>query len=181
MDSGGEPRIILITGASAAGKSTVAQALSERLPRAVHLRGDIFRKMIVTGRAESAGGTLDPAFLEQLRLRYAIAGEVAERYAAAGFQVVYQDVILGPLLQEVVERLKPLGLAVVVLDPSADAIARREAGRGKTAYRGASTPEGMVAGLRNTTPRLGLWIDTSAMDVGQTVEAILSGLPAARV
>jgi hypothetical protein len=39
----------------------------------------------------------------------------------------------------------------------------------------------MVAGLRETTPRIGLWIDTSAMDVAETVEAILHGLRAARV
>lgn len=44
--------IVLITGAMASGKSTVAQALAERLPRSVHLRGDVFRRMIVNGRAE---------------------------------------------------------------------------------------------------------------------------------
>jgi predicted kinase len=46
------PRIVLITGNMAAGKSSVAQALAERLPRSVHLRGDAFRRMIVNGRAE---------------------------------------------------------------------------------------------------------------------------------
>ena len=44
--------IILITGNMAAGKSTVAQALAERLPMSVHLRGDRFRRMIVNGQAE---------------------------------------------------------------------------------------------------------------------------------
>jgi uridine kinase len=34
--------IILITGVQAAGKSTVAQSLAERLPRSVHVRGDVF-------------------------------------------------------------------------------------------------------------------------------------------
>ena len=45
-------RIYLITGVMASGKSTVAQLLAERLPRAVHLRGDVFRRMIVSGREE---------------------------------------------------------------------------------------------------------------------------------
>ena len=36
----------------AAGKSTIAQALAERLPKSVHLRGDLFRRMIVNGQAE---------------------------------------------------------------------------------------------------------------------------------
>jgi dephospho-CoA kinase len=38
------PRLILVTGIMAAGKSTVAQLLAERLaPQSVHLRGDVFR------------------------------------------------------------------------------------------------------------------------------------------
>ncbi|MDQ0761187.1 putative kinase [Streptomyces canus] len=44
--------VVLVTGVMAAGKSTVAQALAERLPRAAHVRGDVFRRMIVSGRAE---------------------------------------------------------------------------------------------------------------------------------
>lgn len=42
--------MILITGIMASGKSTVAQLLAERLDRSVHLRGDMFRKMIVNDR-----------------------------------------------------------------------------------------------------------------------------------
>ena len=44
------PQVILITGNMAAGKSSVAQSLAERLPKSVHLRGDVFRRMIVSGR-----------------------------------------------------------------------------------------------------------------------------------
>lgn len=46
------PSIIVITGVMASGKSTVAQALAERLPNSVHLRGDVFRRMIVNGEAK---------------------------------------------------------------------------------------------------------------------------------
>ena len=45
-----EQRFYLITGVMASGKSTTAQALSEQLPRCVHLRGDLFRRMIASGR-----------------------------------------------------------------------------------------------------------------------------------
>jgi chloramphenicol 3-O-phosphotransferase len=44
--------VIVITGVMAAGKSTVAQRLAERLPRSAHIRGDVFRRMIVGGRVE---------------------------------------------------------------------------------------------------------------------------------
>jgi deoxyadenosine/deoxycytidine kinase len=37
-----DAQVILITGNMAAGKSSVAQALAERLPKSVHLRGDVF-------------------------------------------------------------------------------------------------------------------------------------------
>jgi predicted kinase len=45
-DSGG----FVVTGVMAAGKSTVADLLARRFARGAHLRGDVFRKMIVTGR-----------------------------------------------------------------------------------------------------------------------------------
>ena len=39
---GDGPAIYVISGIMAAGKSSVAQALAERLPRSVHVRGDVF-------------------------------------------------------------------------------------------------------------------------------------------
>src|SRR6266545_2429876 len=39
--------VVVITGIQAAGKSTTAQALAERLPRSVHVRGDVFRLVVV--------------------------------------------------------------------------------------------------------------------------------------
>lgn len=67
-----QPRIFLITGIMAAGKSTVAQALAERLPKSVHVRGDVFRRMIISGRKEMTVDYDDEA-LVQLRLRYRLA------------------------------------------------------------------------------------------------------------
>jgi predicted kinase len=42
--------VFVVTGVMASGKSTVAELLARRFARGVHLRGDVFRKMIVTGR-----------------------------------------------------------------------------------------------------------------------------------
>src|SRR5688572_32472053 len=99
------PGILLITGIMASGKSTIAQAAAERLPRSVHLRGDVFRRMIVNDRAEIDPGLGDHA-MEQLRLRYRIAAAAADLYCQAGFTVIYQDIILGSVLDEVVAMLK---------------------------------------------------------------------------
>jgi cytidylate kinase len=56
MRSVENPRVILITGIMAAGKSTVAQRLAERLDRSVYVRGDAFRRMIVSGASPITPG-----------------------------------------------------------------------------------------------------------------------------
>lgn len=170
--------VILITGIMASGKSTVAQHLAERLPKSVHLRGDVFRRMIVNGRVDMQPGYEDEAF-QQLRLRYRLAASAAQTYRAAGFVVVYQDVIIGPVLQEVVDLLgQPT--YVVVLTPSPEVVAQREAGRSKAGYT-QWTPADLDQGLRQGTPRLGFWLDTSALSVDETVDAILQNLDQAVV
>jgi hypothetical protein len=178
LEAGTIPDIIVITGIMAAGKSTVAQALAERLPRAVHLRGDLFRRMIVSGRVEVTPD-LPAEALRQLDLRHDLATMVAGRYVEAGFTVVWQDVILGPTLARVVERLSGWSFGVVVLCPSPAAVAAREAGRSKTGY-GAWTPEDLDRGLRAGTPQVGLWLDSSGLSVAATVDAIIERIAETR-
>lgn len=167
-----EASVILITGIMAAGKSTIAQHLAERLPKSVHLRGDIFRRMIVNGRVEMEPDAAESA-LEQLRLRYTLAVRAAELYCKAGFTVVYQDVVIGPMLSDVVNSLKDKQPCyLIVLCPSPEVVAERESGRGKVGY-GSWTPENLDQELRNNTPHLGLWLDTSTLSVEETVNVIL--------
>jgi predicted kinase len=181
-DSGdkSQPDIILITGNMAAGKSSVAQALAERLPRSVHLRGDLFRRLIVNGQAQM-DFELSPEAAQQLQLRYELSATVARRYVQAGFTVVYQDILIGEGLGEAVARLRSLVLAVVVLCPHPEVIAMREAARGKTGYANAQAIYAFDQVLRQETPRLGYWLDSSALSLAETVDDILAHLPAAIV
>ncbi|MEV7197418.1 AAA family ATPase [Streptomyces sp. NPDC093510] len=174
-----EGAVVVLTGIMASGKSTVAQALAERLPKAAHVRGDAFRRMIVSGGAEYEGeaGSEGEA---QLRLRYRLSAAAADTYAGAGFAAVVQDVILGAELTSYVELLRTRPVYVVVLAPRPDAVAAREAARGKTGY-GAWTVEDLDAILREQTPRVGLWLDSTELTVDQTVDGILAGLDEARV
>src|SRR5690349_2169414 len=100
----------------AAGKSTVAQRLAERLPRAAHVRGDIFRRMIVSGRQDPRPAAT-PEATEQLWLRYRLATTVADGYARAGFTAVLQDVILGPELTRFLDLITSRPRLLVVLAP----------------------------------------------------------------
>ena len=108
-----ERHFYLLTGVMASGKSTTAQALAERLPRCVHLRGDVFRKMIVTGREEMTSQPT-PQALEQLGLRYRLAAQAARGYWEAGVSVVLQDNYYGPDLAGMVDLLRGIPVRVVV-------------------------------------------------------------------
>lgn len=166
--------VVLITGISAAGKSTIGDLLARRFERSVHVRGDVFRRMVVAGREEMAAPASDEA-RRQLRLRYRLGATVADAYHDAGFSVVVQDVVLGPVLAEYVESIRSRPLVVVVLAPRPDVILRREAERAKDAYRlGSHSVADLDAALRSETPRIGMWIDTSDQTPDQTVDAIVA-------
>jgi adenylylsulfate kinase-like enzyme len=169
------PRIVLITGIMAAGKSTVAQCLAEQLPQSVHLRGDLFRRMIVNGQAEM-NFELSEAAHRQLDLRYRLAAVAAEMYLQADFNVVYQDIIIGPALAEVVGYYHNQPLSVIVLCPTPAVVARRDAERPKTGYNEQAAAADFDRVLRTETPRLGLWLDNSNLTVAETVTRILTYL-----
>ncbi len=166
--------IIVITGIMASGKSTVAEALAAQFDKSVHLRGDVFRRMIVSGREEMSQEAGQEAFA-QLHLRYKLTAEAAKMYASAGFRVVVQDNFLGKELSTFLDMLKPYTPELFVLCPSIQAVAQREAGRHKRGYVG-FTVEDLHRGFMTETPRIGHWIDSSCQTPQQTVDEILQML-----
>jgi cytidylate kinase len=163
----------------AAGKSTVAQLLAEQCARSAHIRGDAFRRMIVSGRAEMRPDQAAES-LAQFRLRYRLGAMVADGYASAGFTAVVQDVILGPELAGFVDCIRTRPRYVVVLIAQASVLAERDRRRSKTGYGEWAATE-LDTSLRNDTLRLGLWLDNSELTPAQTVAAILDRLPEAAV
>jgi predicted kinase len=174
------PSVIVITGVMASGKSTVADLVARRLPRAAHVRGDVFRRMVVSGRVEMTPEEV-PEATRQLHLRYAMAAAIADGYAGHGFTAVVQDVILGPDLQLFVDFVATRPCHVVVLAPRAEVVAQREADRGKTGYGAGWTVQALDDALRHDTPRLGLWLDNSDQTPEQTADEILTRLSEAAV
>ncbi len=178
MPSTARPALFIITGAMAAGKSTVAEALARRLPKSVHLRGDVFRKMIVNGAAEM-GPVLSQEAIKQLALRRNLACVAARAYMQAGFSVVYQDILIGEALQHAADDLADLSPVVVVLAPRVEVLASRDEQRKKSGYHGGFPPDILARALQDETPRIGLWIDSSDMSVDAVVDSILGSRIAA--
>lgn len=131
---------MLITGVMASGKSTVAILLAGQLPRAAHVRGDVFRRMVVSDREEL------------------LPEETTE--AEPDWVFAPQDIILGDNLTRHVARVHTRPLFVVVLVPAIAVVRAREAARPKAGY-GVWTVEALDHALRAETPRIGLWPDTS--------------------
>jgi chloramphenicol 3-O-phosphotransferase len=171
--------VIVVTGVTAAGKSAVAQGHAEALPQAAHVRGDVFRRMIVSGRVEMTPD--DRAGAEdQLWLRYRLSATAADAYAESGFTPIVQDVILGADLPRYLDLLRTRPRHLVVLAPTRAAVAAREARRAKKGY-GDWTVEALDRVLRDETPPIGLWLDTSDESPAETVDRVLSRLPEARI
>jgi adenylylsulfate kinase-like enzyme len=174
------PQIIVVTGVMAAGKSTVSQLLAERFSRAVHLRGDEFRRVVVRGRVDMSPHG-DPEAERQLALRHSVAAHSADEYAAAGFTVVVQDLFVGTTLQPFLDQLTARPLSLVMLAPDVDTVMQRESKRVKVGYGDLCSIRDFDHKVRTETPHIGLWLDSSQQTPDETVEDIVARLDEARV
>jgi adenylylsulfate kinase-like enzyme len=174
----------LITGAQAAGKSTVADLLARRFERAAHVRGGQFSRWAVRGWVPFDGADRDEA-RRLLTLRYRLSAMAADEYAAAGFTAVVQDNIYGQDVEDWLASVTARPLHLVVLRPPVAVVeARHEERRrrtGKVAYRGGYSVASNDADLASTPAHLGLWLDTGGQTPDQTVDTILARVQQARV
>ena len=166
------PKMYLITGLMASGKSTVSELLAKSLEKCVHLRGDVFRKMIVSGREDMSELPSEEA-LRQLHLRYKLTADAAKSYFDHGFSVVIQDNYYGDELNRMLSYLQTYPVEVIVLCPDAETIKERELHRGKTGYTGFAV-DTLYNTFMQTTPKIGVWLDNANQTPQQTVEIILN-------
>lgn len=172
--------LILLTGTSAAGKTTVGRLLADALPTSAFVEGDAVRTMVRGGRADMTPEP-SPEALRQLALRHRQTALLADSFHEAGFATVVEDIVIGRHLVEFVRSLRARPLHVVVLVPDEATVRRREAEREKIAYDDVWTPAALNAVVHRDTPRIGLWLDTSTQTAEETVEQVLKRLPESRI
>jgi hypothetical protein len=96
---------------------------------------------------------------------------LADSFAEAGFVPVLDDVVVSvPVLDRYLAGLRSRPLLLVQLVPRLDVVRMRDSGRDKSVFE---MWRHLDAQLRGEMTGFGLWLDTSAMTVAETVREIL--------
>jgi gluconate kinase len=170
--------LFLVTGAQAAGKSTVGRLLAERFDRGAFIEGDLMWKLVVSGAEDMGGGQPSDEAVRQYLLRLRHGAMLADSLYENGFTAVHSDIVMGESLSPYLQMVRNRPRYVVMLYPSVEAIVARERARPKTAYRdlGPTLADAVETfyGWIDATERIGLWLDSTDQTPEETVDEIMS-------
>lgn len=171
-------RAVVVVGAQAAGKTSVARALAGRFDHGAFIEGDVLWKMVVGG-AQDMGPDAHDRAERQLALRYRHGALLCESFVSEGYVAVHAENIYGPAVERHMRSLR-CPRSLIVLRPRPDVIAQREGDRGTGAYDRWIPSDGSLLDAVTQfdawvaeTPRIGLWIDSSDLTIEETVDEVL--------
>lgn len=169
--------ILLLTGAPASGKSTVARLIAERSDHSLHLQVDDLRHMMAKGLAvPRADEPWTDEVTEQFRWARDTACFMAERYAKESVSVVIDDVCVpADFPDHYTALLERVRVHKVLLLPSQSALVER------LRLRGGAYDQDILAHVPWIYANLGAmpkdgWtvLDSSEWTVGETLAAVLA-------
>lgn len=171
------PPLIVITGPAGAGKSTVAEALCARFERAVRIEVDVLERMVRRGRVSPVPPITDRVErARQADITRRNVAALARNYIGGDFTVVVDDVFeQREDFDYQLMFLDGLDVALVTLLPSPEVVATRDQSRPPDQRMGRRSLDLHAIFSANSEDR-GIRLDTSALTVDETVDAILAGL-----
>ncbi len=164
-------QVVILSGASGAGKSSVAEALCERYDRTVHLETDALYDWIRMGRWDR----MRRESARQNRMIVRAAARAATAYAQ-DLYAVFIDGVIGPhLLPIYLEELRPAGVPVhfVLLRPSLDITLARVAPRDSARKMIEEQHRVLHAQFERYGDFAGMTIDNSALTAQETADRVM--------
>ncbi len=175
--------LLVISGSTAAGKTTIGREIAGRLDCAIHIDGDVIQDLVVSGSIRMEVPP-PPGALDQLRLRFRAALAVANLYRDAGFDAILSDNLFGEearrFLAVALDVHRSRSVHFVMLNPTIEAIRDRYCQRPGGGYTPTLTPQVLNQAVEQTI-HVGLWLDTSHQTAEETALDILQQLGHAAV
>jgi chloramphenicol 3-O-phosphotransferase len=172
------PRIIVLSGLPGAGKSTLSRRLAQSLDRGAHVEADRLQDLIVSGAVHGTVTGISDEAARQIRLRLHHAALLARSFREAGFNAIIDDIITGHRFDELQAELAGVPFSFIMLVRNLEAM--------KASWRAMGSPfvnsfDWIDKEIRESTPRVGLWIDTTYQTEDETFEEIVRRLDEAQV
>ena len=172
-----KPVIFIISGATGAGKTSVARALAQQFEKSVHIPVDELRDMVVTGMAHPIPVRTAEAE-RQLLLARQVAAYMAELYAEQDFVVIVDDVLFPEeAAQYFAAASQRFSMCKIFLIPVWEVVLTQNIERGQGRFDVAKWHDPLHAlytQLRQSPFAENGWmiLDTSSSTVAETVQTI---------
>jgi len=172
--------IVLITGATGSGKSTISHRVAENFPKSIHLQVDNLRDMMVKGMVPPKiewSEEEKQQVLQQFQWARSTAIYMAKLYASQGVEVVIDDVITPNFVEQYAALFEIPGVHRVLLYPKASAVIERVKQRGGPWDHVLIDFVPLSYDLLGPMPKDG-WIvlDSGEWTIEQTVHEVLSNI-----